>query len=129
LRPVKRALKWVGKTVLASLLSPKMVQGFWSDNWLEPTCKIRVINRLTGHALRLAGTAPVDSTVQVLVDGLVVKTLPLQAKKYETIDFHLAPALAKVVTLKFSRFISDHHRRRLAFLVQDTNLFMEQDLN
>jgi hypothetical protein len=129
LRPVKRAVQWISKTLLDPFRAPKTVRGFWSDNWLEPTCKIILKSRLTGHALRLGGTAPIDSTLQVLLDGRLVKTAPLQANSYATVDLPITASSGKVVTLKFSHFVSDQHRRRLAFLLQDTNLFMEQDLN
>jgi glycosyltransferase involved in cell wall biosynthesis len=127
LRPIQKALKWVGTTT--GILPRKTVEGFWGDNWIEATCKIVLKNRLTGHALRLGGTAPVNTTLQVLVDGQVVKSASLQAQTYETVQFHLEPDAGNLLTLKFSNFIVDPIRRHLAFRLEDTNLFMEHDLS
>jgi glycosyltransferase involved in cell wall biosynthesis len=128
LERLRSAVRRLGNKALPSVFPRRAVDGFWPDNWLEPVCTIRLKNRLTGHQLRLAGTAPVNTTVQVVVDGRVIKACPLQANRYEEITFGVKPGSAKRLQLKFSNCITDHVPRRLAFLVQDTNLFMEQDL-
>jgi glycosyltransferase involved in cell wall biosynthesis len=123
-----KALRRLGNKVLPGLMPGRPVEGFWPDNWMEPTCTIRLKNRLTGHALRVAGTAPVNTEVQVVVDGRVVKSRPLQANRYEEITFGVEPGSGKRVQFKFSHCITDHVPRHISFLVQDTNLFTEQDL-
>jgi glycosyltransferase involved in cell wall biosynthesis len=129
LRRFQSVAKWFSCTVLPQALVRRPVQGFLSDNWLEPTCRVALKKRWTGYALRLAGVAPVDTTLQVRVDGRLVQTVPLRAKQYETVRFHLEPGCGKRLTLHFSDYVSDPVKRKLSFLVQDTNLFTESDLS
>jgi glycosyltransferase involved in cell wall biosynthesis len=121
--------KLLGRAVqLVKGRSARPVQGFWPDNWLEPTCSVSLKGRPVGQDFRLAGTAPVDMTLRVQVAGKVVGTYPLQANKYEHIRFRVEADAGERLVLHFSGAVTDATQRRVSFFVQDTNLFMEHEV-
>lgn len=107
----------------------KPVYGFWPDNnWLGPACRIFLKNRTPGQELRLAGIAPVDMKLTIKTQGKVIGVYPLRAGQCETISFNVETESDQQLLLRFSRHIVDPAKRRLSFLLMETNLFSEQDV-
>jgi glycosyltransferase involved in cell wall biosynthesis len=106
----------------------KWVRGFWDDNWLAPTCRVVLKDRGRDGWLRLAGTAPRDMTLTVRAGRRIVGAFPLRADRYETVCFPVQAELGHRLTLHFSDQVVDASGRVVSFLLQDTNLFSEQDL-
>jgi glycosyltransferase involved in cell wall biosynthesis len=106
---------------------PPVVAGLWEDNWLEPTCKIRLQPAAAGRQVLLGGEVPVDMAVRVRSGKRRVGTFPLKAGRYERFCFSVAPDTDRLL-LEFSKHVTDPARRRLSFWLQETNAFAERDL-
>ncbi len=106
----------------------RWVSGFWPDNWIGPTLQVVLKDMTPGRLLHVAGMANQDMTLTVLAGDRIVANYPLRGERYEKVCFPLAPEFGNRLCLKFSRTFTDAAQRRLSFLLQDTNLFSEQDL-
>ncbi len=132
-RSAKRRVKRLVPRPLRSQRIPRLVggqkvNGLWPDNWLEPVCTIRLSGQAPGQTLKLGGVAPVDNVLTILDQGHVLGQYPLRAHTFERIHFHVTPDCSQRLELKFSSHMIDSARRPLAFLLQETNLFVEHDL-
>jgi glycosyltransferase involved in cell wall biosynthesis len=101
--------------------------GFWSDNWLGPTCQLYGRRQSSDRPYYLAGTAAIDMTLTVVVGDAIVAVRPLLAGRYDRIELPPGAADADRLVLRFSKHVIDGARRRISFRLQDTNLFAEQD--
>jgi hypothetical protein len=50
-----------------------------------------------------------------------------KAHQYKKVSFPADLAGAQKISVRFSSFVEDPAKRKLAFLLQDTNVFSEQD--
>jgi hypothetical protein len=104
------------------------IVGFLSDNWLEPRLSIPPREWVPGHVLRLAGYAPVDVELSVRVGDKEIRKYELRAHQYRKISFPADLVGNNRIDFLFSAFAEDTEHRQLAFLLQDTNMFTEQDV-
>jgi hypothetical protein len=102
------------------------VVGYAADNWLEPDCLVQRARPRPGERLYLAGVPARDTTLDVLVRGRPAQRRALRGGARQRIDLDV-PDDAHHVFLRFSDFAVTPNRRKLAFRLQDTNLFSEQD--
>jgi len=114
--------------VLSGLKLGKRVTGVRTDNWLEPTCKITLSHRPPGQLLELGGVAPLDTSLSVAVRGKPLGVFPFRAGTYGRVSVPVRAEAGDRVVLRFSDHLTDRDGRRVAFLLQDTNLFSEHDL-
>lgn len=126
-----RGSKLLRKLLIASVkLAEKdraPVTGFLPDNWLEPEVFITPRQKSAGHYLHLGGIAPIDLTMLVYAGKEEVGQFNFSAHQYQRIQFSSDLISNKPILVRFSDFVIDDHNRRLAFLLQDTNIFSEQD--
>ncbi len=115
------------------------VVGFHLDNWLAPVFSVPLKRGQDERAFFLSGVAPVDGTVTAALDDQDVHTATLRAGRYETIRVAAAPGAGRL-SLRFSAhslqrpsarpvsFQLPETMRPVSFLLQETNLFTEQDV-
>ncbi len=104
------------------------VIGFDSDNWLAPVFSAPLKPGGADQEFYLSGAAAVDLTVTAALDGRDVQTATLRAGRRETIRV-AAPAGAGRLSLHFSAHtLRGPKGRPASFLLQETNLFTEQDV-
>ena len=103
------------------------IVGYLADNWLEPRLSIPPKERVAGQVLRIAGFAPVDVEMRVMVGDREIQKLELKARHYKKITFPADLVGNDRIEILFTAFMTDAANRRLSFRVQDTNLFTEQD--
>ena len=113
---------------LQKLLKSRSVVGLESDNWLNPTVAIASLKRASGQILHLAGVAPVDLTMSVTAGDDEIYSCKFQKQQYKKIQFSADAVDNKQLFIQFSAWIEDTANRRLAFLLQDTNIFLESDV-
>ena len=136
-------LKAIARSGL-NLLRPRRrredgVVGFHRDNWLAPVVSVPLQAGRTDQTFYLSGVAPVDLTVTAALDDQDVHTTTLRAGRPETIRVAAAPGAARL-SLRFSAhamqgpnpwprsyFGLPVEKRPVSFLLQETNLFTEQD--
>ena len=102
------------------------VVGFFGDGWLGPRVEVLLPE---GHGLRagwLTGTAPQAGVVEVSCRGRTSR-IELPGGTRSRIEVALEPGVRQTVRLRFSAPITDAVSRRLAFLLDGTNLFTEHD--
>jgi hypothetical protein len=135
----RRVARLARRTPLSSLLSGftpvlyglklgKRVTGVRTDNWLEPTCKIVLSQQPPGQLLELGGVALVDTELSVVVRGRSLGVFPFRARTYTKVSVPVSAQAGDRVVLEFSDYRTERDGRRVAFLLQDTNLFSEHDL-
>jgi glycosyltransferase involved in cell wall biosynthesis len=103
------------------------IVGFLSDNWIEPTLTVAPKKRASGQILHLAGIAPVDLIMSVRAGGKEIHKFTFNKNQYEKASFPADLIGNERIDIQFSGFVKDNAKRRLAFLLQDTNIFSEQD--
>jgi glycosyltransferase involved in cell wall biosynthesis len=101
--------------------------GFLTDNWLEPRLSVPPKARAPGQVLRIAGWSPVDVEMSVRAGDREIRKFALKAHRYEKMTFPADLVGADRIEILFSAFMEDSANRRLSFLLQDTNIFTEQD--
>jgi glycosyltransferase involved in cell wall biosynthesis len=131
----------VGRRALRKLVRRRRagVVGFHLDNWLAPVFSAPLKQSESSQAFYLSGVAPVDGTVTAALDDREVQTAPLRAGRYETIRVAAGPGAGRL-SLRFSAhalrepdgptvsFLPPETKRPVSFLLQETNLFTEQDV-
>jgi glycosyltransferase involved in cell wall biosynthesis len=134
LRPVLQLVKplhrFLSRKRVQHLLAaaPRTVAGYWGDNWVSETCKVRLKDSPAGEHIQLTGVAHQPLELRVLVKDKEIGVFPLRGQQLEEIHFHVEPGQDRELVLKFSKHFVDGAGRQLAFLLQGTNLFSEQDL-
>lgn len=101
--------------------------GFLTDNWLEPRLSIPPKVRTPGELLHLAGMAPVDVEMSVMVGDRVIYECEFKAHQYTKVSFPADSVGNDRIYVHFSAFAEDSVKRKLSFLLQETNMFTEQD--
>jgi glycosyltransferase involved in cell wall biosynthesis len=104
------------------------IVGFHPDNWLAPVFSVPLKQGRNDQAFYVSGVAPMDLTVTAMLDDRDVHTASLRAGRYETIRVAAAPEAGRL-SLRFSAHTPrGNNARPVSFLLQDTNLFTEQDV-
>lgn len=101
------------------------VSGFWSDNWIEPRCTIRLAPDKLDKLQRLAGVSPVENELRISIDGELLGTYFCPANRRVEVSFSIASRRATRLVLEFSRHVAGPDQRSLSFLLDSTNLFDE----
>ncbi len=130
LTPVKkmiRAITYAGRTQASAQLA-RRVKGISRDNWVEPVCEVSLSKPYQQGRLRLSGIPFKDLNLKISSNGRAIDTIQLQSNRYETIEFDLDFSEPQQIKFCFSESFVDDYGRKLSFLLQDTNLFLEQDL-
>jgi len=104
----------------------RKVKGVYADNWMSPKCRIR-LDQSNGK-YHLAGVPNQDMTMLIVVNGKRGESHHLTSNKYEQFEFELGAESEARLDLRFSKWFEDSHKRRLSFLIYDTDLFMPYDL-
>ncbi len=104
------------------------IVGFWPDNWIEPTLMIPPKKRSSGTVLYFGGISSVDLKMSVCVRDMALHQFEFKAHEYQKVAFLADGINDERVDIRFSNFVKDAANRHLSFLLQDTNVFSEQDL-
>lgn len=103
------------------------VHGFWSDNWVEPRCNVRLAPSKLNQPHHLTGVSPVDNKLTISAGGETLRTLLCPANQRVEVSFTVAANHATKLVLEFSEHVVDLEERRVSFLLESTNLFDEQN--
>jgi len=104
------------------------VAGYWPDNWIAPQLEVVVDGRATKRRVRLVGRAVDRMSAEIRLNGTALATFPLEQGRQSALEVELEPGPAEVLTVSFSRSLVDDAGRPIAFLLEETNLFDEDDL-
>ncbi len=104
------------------------VIGYWYDNWLASTVTISPRKPPLGEDFYIGGVAPVAMEMEVYSNEEKIYSSKLRPNRHESICLPYKLSENKSIVIKFSRFVEDSSGRKLAFLLQETNLFSEQDI-
>jgi glycosyltransferase involved in cell wall biosynthesis len=99
------------------------VSGVYRDNWLAPRVKLRRTSARR-RPLVLAGEAATNCTLRIKSGKRLILQQAMVASQTTRIEF---PDLGKPINLEFDHFI-EMNGRKLAFLVQHTNCFSEEEI-
>ncbi|MCF8143841.1 MAG: glycosyltransferase [Deltaproteobacteria bacterium] len=102
------------------------VKGVYQDNWISPKCCFRLNN--SNGKYHLAGVPNQDMSMRVLLNGKQGDAYQLISNKYEQFEFEIGGENGTRLELRFSKWFEDPHKRKLSFLIYDTDLFMPYDL-
>jgi len=105
------------------------VSGFWPDNWIADRLDVLVDSREYPRQLRIAGRSVSEMTVRVSANGTQLAEFALRENECELMRVQLPAGPRELLSFSFSDYALDAHGRRVAFLVQETNLFREEDLH
>jgi len=132
LRTLWKRIAWPARAALRvaglGAKGPPQVSGYWPDNWIEARLDVVVDARETNHELRLVGRPIAEMTVEVAAKGTRLGSFKLAGGREETVTVQLPPGPRKSVSLSFSDYVVDVTGRPISFLLQETNLFREEDL-
>jgi glycosyltransferase involved in cell wall biosynthesis len=104
------------------------VRGYWSDNWVEERLEVVFDARDRDRQLRIVGRPIADMTVEVQANETRLGRFELVGDRQETLAVPLGPGPRETVAFSFSRSMVDSSGRPISFLLQETNLFSEEDL-
>jgi glycosyltransferase involved in cell wall biosynthesis len=107
----------------------KVVSGYWPDNWLEQRVMIMPNSWPIDKDLFIGGISPLDMTITIRIGGREFYRGELLAEQYSKIQFSCKMPEAKLIEIYFSKAFVDSSKRRLSFLLQETNIFSEQDIH
>ncbi len=127
LKKVKRVVAYIG-SAKESEPSVKRISGISRDNWMETICEVSLSQPCRQDKLRISGISPIDVSLKISSNGLAIESRQLRSNCYETIEFNLDFSESQRIRFCFSDSFVDDHGRNLSFLLQETNLFLEQDL-
>jgi len=102
------------------------VKGVYPDNWISSKGSFSLNNLNTRYYL--AGIPNQDMVMRVFLNGKRDKVYRLTANKYERFEFEVDGENESRLELRFSKWFKDPEKRKLSFLIHDTDLFMAYDL-
>jgi glycosyltransferase involved in cell wall biosynthesis len=104
------------------------VSGYWPDNWVANRLEVVIDPREQSRKLRLVGRPVAGMTVEVSASGTQLGQFELVQNGRETVTVQLPPGPRETVTFAFSDHSVDGAGRPISFLLEETNLFREEDL-
>jgi glycosyltransferase involved in cell wall biosynthesis/2-polyprenyl-3-methyl-5-hydroxy-6-metoxy-1,4-benzoquinol methylase len=104
------------------------VRGFWTDNWVGDRLDVLVDPSEHGRTLNLVGRPVSDMTLSVSSNGDELGRFELNESCEEDVCVDLPAGHGELITFTFSDHAVDAQGRPLAFLLQQTNIFREDDL-
>ena len=120
---VKQVLKFLSPVTH----SEKTVVGLYSDNWISDVLIVKSKSYKNTQVMHIAGVSPMNSTMKLYLGESLIIQHQFVANEYGKAEFLLGETEGMDVRAVFSTFMIDAAGRRLSFLLQDTNLFGEQD--
>jgi hypothetical protein len=104
------------------------VRGFWRDNWVAD--RLHVVIDPSDHArrLKMVGRPVADMSVCVSSNGDELARFDLRQNRQEDVVVELPAGPRELITFSFSEHGPDPQGRPIAFLLQETNMFREDDL-
>lgn len=102
--------------------------GFLPDNWLEPLVMVAPKTHASGQILHVIGIPAADLVMTVYAGEKEICRYEGKARQLLKAYFPADAAGSETIGLHFSSFVKDAYGRRLALLLQDTNLFNEADI-
>ena len=103
--------------------------GFWPDNWVGNRLDVVFDPRDHARKLRIIGRPVADMTLLVSSTGRQLERLELRRGVRESAAVELPAGPRELITFAFSDHVVDDNGRSVAFLVEETNLFSEEDLH
>jgi len=103
------------------------VTGFWPDNYLGERLEVVFEARDRPRQLRLAGRALLETRLVVAADGKRLGQFELLPGERVSPKVELPRGPREVVTFSFSDSVDDEGRS-VSFLLEETNVFREEDL-
>ena len=103
-----------------------IVKGVYSDNWISPKCSFHLSS--SNRKYYLAGVPNQDMAMRVFLNGERGQVYQLTSNKYQQFEFEADMENGTRLELRFSKFFKDSQKRKLSFLIYDTNLVMPYDL-
>lgn len=110
-----------------TLLSTSSLSGFFSDNWLSKEFSCNSKKRSVGEILYIGGITPMNSTMIVMSGKKRIGHYQFNAHQYQKIFIPNELVENERIQIQFTESFIDAAGRELAFLLQDTNIFSEQD--
>jgi glycosyltransferase involved in cell wall biosynthesis len=104
------------------------VTGYWPDNWVEERLDVVLDARGQSRSLQLVGRPVRAMTVEVSTNGTPLGRFELDEDRQETVTVQIPPGPREKVSFAFSDHMVDAAGRRISFLLQETNMFREEDL-
>jgi len=102
------------------------IKGIYEDNWMSPKCSFRLAS--SNGKYHLAGVPNQDMNMRVFLNGERGEVYRLRSNKYEQFEFEVGRENGTRLELRFSKWYEDPQKRKLSFLIYDTDLFMPYDL-
>ena len=103
-----------------------IVKGVYADNWISPKCRFRLNN--SNSKYHLAGIPNQDMEMRVFLNGERGEVYQLTSNRYQQFEFEVGMENGTRLELRFSKFFKDSQKRKLSFLIHDTDLLMPYDL-
>jgi hypothetical protein len=104
------------------------VRGFWRDNWVGDRLDVVVDASEQARTLSLVGRPVADMTVRVSANGMELARFDLSAGQEEDVVVELPAGPRERLTFTFSEHAVDAAGRAVAFQLQATDAFREEDL-
>jgi hypothetical protein len=104
------------------------VTGYWPDNWVGARLEVVVDARDQSRNFRLVGRPIAEMTVVVSTADAQLGQFELVQNGKQTVTVQLPPGPRGTLTFDFSDHVIDGAGRPIAFLMQETDLFREEDL-
>lgn len=123
-----RAPLRAAQSIIASRNARLRVTGFWHDNWVAERLDVVVYPRAHDCNLRIVGRAVARMTLRVSANKVHLGEFNLRQGERESVTVQLPAGPRELVTFAFSDHAVDANGRRVAFLLEETNVFREEDL-
>jgi hypothetical protein len=104
------------------------VTGYWGDNWIADRLEVVLPPRQLSRPLRIVGRPVSPMSLEVSANGTSLGRFELAADKRESVAVQLPPGPRERISFSFSDHVVDAHGRRIAFLLEGTDVFREEDL-
>jgi glycosyltransferase involved in cell wall biosynthesis len=124
-----RLLRGGARMATAPSKSRLRVTGFWPDNWVADRLEVVVDPREHARNLRIVGRPVAEMTLEVSTNGMELGRFELKESERESVSVQLPRGSREMVTFSFSEHTVDASGRSVAFLLQETNMFREEDLH
>lgn len=110
-------------------VSPRLrVTGFCPDNYVRERLEVVIDARDRPRELRISGWALVSGTLLVTATRRRLGEFELMKGEHVSARLVLPTGPRELVTFNFSEHVAGDHGRRVAFLLEETNAFREEDL-
>jgi glycosyltransferase involved in cell wall biosynthesis len=104
------------------------VRGFWPDNYIGELLEVVIDARDRPRELTISGRALVETSLVVSANGTRLGQFDLMPGERTSPRVEVPPGPREVVSFSFARHSVDAEGRSLAFLLEETNAFREEDL-